>query len=47
MTSDVLCPGAVGDLLILDGDVLKDPAALWNDNRPCTVVRSGHIAVAP
>jgi imidazolonepropionase-like amidohydrolase len=42
-----LVPGAVGDLLILDGDVLADPAALWDDHRPRTVVRAGQIVVAP
>lgn len=42
-----LVPGAVGDLLILDGDVLADPAALWDDSRPRTVVRSGQIVAAP
>ncbi|MGH3166308.1 MAG: amidohydrolase family protein, partial [Trebonia sp.] len=42
-----LVSGAVGDLLILDGDVLADPAALWDDKRPRTVVRSGRIVVAP
>jgi imidazolonepropionase-like amidohydrolase len=42
-----LVPGAVGDLLILDGDALTDPAALWDDNRPRTVVRSGQVVVAP
>jgi hypothetical protein len=42
-----LAPGAVGDLLILDGDVLADSAALWDDKRPRMVVRSGQIVVAP
>jgi imidazolonepropionase-like amidohydrolase len=42
-----LTPGAVGDLLLLDGDVLTDPAALWDDKRPRTVVRSGQVVVVP
>ncbi|QGN35612.1 amidohydrolase family protein [Microlunatus sp. Gsoil 973] len=42
-----IAPGAVGDMLILDGDVLADPAALWDDSRPRTVIRSGQVLVAP
>ncbi|MBO0812759.1 MAG: amidohydrolase family protein [Microlunatus sp.] len=42
-----LVPGAVGDLLIIDGDLLGDPAALWDDSRPRTVVRSGQVVVGP
>jgi imidazolonepropionase-like amidohydrolase len=40
-------PGAVGDLLVLDGDVLADPSALWDDSRPRTVIRSGQVIVSP
>ncbi|GAB3920933.1 amidohydrolase [Microlunatus endophyticus] len=42
-----LTPGAIGDLLITDGNVLDDPAALWDDSRPRTVIRSGQVVVAP
>lgn len=38
-----LTVGAVGDLLITDGDVTEDPAALTDDSRPRTVIRSGQI----
>lgn len=33
--------GAVGDLLILDGDPFEDPAALWDESRPRTVIQGG------
>ena len=42
-----LTPGAVGDLLILSGDVLDEPQLLFDDTRPRTVVRSGMIMVEP
>lgn len=42
-----ITPGAVGDLLVLDGDLFADPAALWDDTRPRTVIRSGQIMVSP
>lgn len=41
-----LTVGAVGDLLITDGDVTEDPAALWDDSRPRTVIRSGQVMIA-
>lgn len=41
-----LTVGAVGDLLITDGDVTEDPAALTDDSRPRTVIRSGQVVVS-
>ena len=41
-----LTVGAVGDLLITDGDVTDDLAVLTDDSRPRTVIRSGQIVVS-
>jgi imidazolonepropionase-like amidohydrolase len=36
-------PGAVGDLLILDGDVVADPTLLWEETQPRTVIQGGRV----
>ncbi|MGH8880345.1 MAG: amidohydrolase family protein [Stackebrandtia sp.] len=36
-------PGARGDLLLLDGNPVDDPAALWDETRPRTVLRGGAV----
>jgi imidazolonepropionase-like amidohydrolase len=36
--------GAVGDVLILDGDPLEDAAVLWDEARPRQVVQGGRVA---
>lgn len=35
--------GTAGDLLVLDGNPLDDPAALWNETRPRTVIQGGRV----
>ncbi|ADD44852.1 metal-dependent hydrolase family protein [Stackebrandtia nassauensis] len=40
----VIRPGARGDLLLLDGDPVADPAVLWDESRPRTVIQGGAIA---
>ncbi|MDR3070272.1 MAG: amidohydrolase family protein [Propionibacteriaceae bacterium] len=35
--------GRVGDLLILDGDVLADPALLWDETKTRTVIQGGKV----
>jgi imidazolonepropionase-like amidohydrolase len=35
--------GKVGDLLMLDGDVLADPALLWEETRDRTVIQGGQV----
>ena len=37
--------GSSGDLLILDGSPLEDPAVLWDSRRPRTVIQSGLVVV--
>ncbi|WP_329521525.1 metal-dependent hydrolase family protein [Spirillospora sp. NBC_01491] len=39
--------GARGDLLILDGNPLDDPSALWDEGRPRQVVQAGLTRPAP
>lgn len=36
--------GSVGDIVILDGDPFGDPAALWDETRPRTVVQAGRMS---
>ncbi|QDP95208.1 amidohydrolase family protein [Microlunatus elymi] len=36
----------IGDLLILDGNLIFDPTVLWDDTRPRTVIRSGQVMSA-
>ncbi len=36
-------PGAVGDLLILDGDPFSDPSILWRESSRRTVVQAGRL----
>lgn len=33
--------GATGDLLLLDGNPLEDPAVIWDEARPRTVIQAG------
>ncbi|RIJ71148.1 amidohydrolase family protein [Nakamurella silvestris] len=35
--------GSAGDLLVLDGNPLENPAALWDESLPRTVIRSGTV----
>jgi hypothetical protein len=41
-------PGAVADLLVLDGDPLRDPSVLWGarNGGPCTRAASGWRSIA-
>ena len=36
-------PGAIADLLLVDGDPMTDAAALWDERRPRTVIQAGRI----
>jgi imidazolonepropionase-like amidohydrolase len=36
-------PGAAGDLVIWDGDVIEDPSAIWDPARPRIVVSAGAV----
>jgi imidazolonepropionase-like amidohydrolase len=36
-------PGCVGDLLVLDGDLLATPSLLWDESHPRTVVQAGRV----
>lgn len=36
-----IAPGAVGDLLVLDGNPFDESALLWNEARPRTVIQAG------
>jgi imidazolonepropionase-like amidohydrolase len=36
-------PGAVGDLLILAGDVMAEPSLLWDEVQPRTVIQGGLV----
>jgi imidazolonepropionase-like amidohydrolase len=36
-------PGAAADLVLLDGDPFEDPSVVWDEQRPRTVVRAGHV----
>ena len=38
-----IAPGAVGDLLLLDGNPLEHPEVLWDPSRPRTVVQGGAV----
>ena len=37
--------GAIGDVLILDGDPFEDPTVLWDEARPKRVVQGGTVAL--
>lgn len=39
-----IATGCIGDLLVLSGDVVADPEALFDDRSPRTVIRSGSLA---
>ncbi|MFC7404072.1 metal-dependent hydrolase family protein [Georgenia alba] len=36
-------PGAVGDVVVLDGNPFENPAVLWDETIPRTVTRAGHV----
>lgn len=38
-----IAPGAVADLLLLDGNPLEDPDVLWDSSRPRTVIQGGAV----
>lgn len=40
----VIEPGGVGDLLILDGNALDEPAVVWEEDRPRTIIQAGRVA---
>lgn len=35
--------GAIADLLLVDGDPIADPAAVWDEQRPRTVIQTGRV----
>ncbi|MDR1712119.1 MAG: amidohydrolase family protein [Propionibacteriaceae bacterium] len=39
----VVAPGKLGDLLILEGDVLAEPSLLWDETKPRTVILGGRV----
>lgn len=41
-----LAPGAVGDVVLLDGNPFDDPSVIWDEQRPRTVVQGGRIVAA-
>ena len=40
-TLGTLAPGSAGDAVILDGNPFEDPAVLWDESRPRTVIVAG------
>ncbi len=38
-----IAPGAVGDVVLLDGDPMSDPATIWDAQRKRTVIQGGRI----
>ena len=40
-----IAAGAVGDVLILDGNPFDEPAVLWDEERPKIVIQNGRVVL--